>query len=147
MITAKEMKAMELQEPKYEFVEPEPDAPAISPIKQPIAKIQETASTFTLYDVFRSIGFIEKRIEDRNAENKKDREMLKLFRAEIALIEKALGVSKLEKQYQNECAAEAAIAQMGAQPTAAAPEVEAAEAVPSPYADGGGDNTEHGKDS
>lgn len=146
MITVKEMKDLELQVPKYEFVEPEEGAQEVSPVKRQIAKIQETASTFTLYDVYRSMGMLEKRIKDREAENEADRKMLKLFKAELTLIEKALGVSKMEKQFQNELAAEAAVAQ-AAKETVAEQAAEPAEAVPSPYADGGGDQTEHEKDS
>lgn len=105
------MKEMELQAPKYEFVEPEPDAPKVSPIKQSIAKIQETAQTFTMYDVYRTIGQLDKRISDKKAEIEADEKLKELFEAEIALIEKSLGVSDLEKQYQVEVAVENAFAE------------------------------------
>jgi hypothetical protein len=111
MITAEQMHDLELQAPKYEFVQPEPDAQEVSPIKRQIAKIQETASTFTLYDVYRTIGQLDKRIEDKQAEIKADEDMKKLFEAELALIEKSLKVSDLERQYQVEVAAEIAVAE------------------------------------
>ena len=109
MITAEQMKEMELRTPKYEFVEPDAEAPKVSPIKQPIAKIQETAQTFTLYDVYRTIGQLDKRITDKQAEIEADEKLKKLFEAEIELIEKALGVSDLERQYHVEVAVEHAL--------------------------------------
>ncbi len=109
MITADQIHGMELKAPAYEFVEPEKDAPKVSPIKQQIAKIQETATTFTLYDVYRTIGQLDKIIEDKEAEIVAHKNTKSLFEAELVLIEKALGVSDLEKQYQNEVAAEIAV--------------------------------------
>lgn len=109
MITAEQMHEMELKAPKYEFVEPEADAPKVSPIKQQIAKIQETAQTFTLYDVYRTIGQLDKRIADKKAEIEADEKLKALFEAEIKLIEEALGVTDLEKQYQVEVAVEKAV--------------------------------------
>jgi hypothetical protein len=109
MITAEQMKEMELQVPKYEFVEPEADAPAVSPIKRQIAKIQETASTFTLYDVYRTIGQLDKLIADKQVEIKGHEDMKELFEAELALIENQLKVTDLENQYKNEVLAEVAI--------------------------------------
>lgn len=111
MITAAQMKEMELEIPSYEFVEPEVDAPAVSPIKRQIAKIQETAQTFTFYDVYRVIGQLDKTIADKKTEIEAHEKNKALFEAELVLIEKGLGVSlkDLEAQYQSEVAAEVAV--------------------------------------
>ena len=119
MITAESLQELALQEPSYEFVEPEADAPKVSPIKQQIAKIQETASTFTLYDVYKALGQIDKAIDDKRAEIEGHLKTKALFEAELALIEKALGVSDLERQYQVEVAAEIAAAEALKTPGAA----------------------------
>lgn len=105
------MKEMELQTPDYEFVEPEQDAQPVSPIKRQIAKIQNTATTFSLYEVYQTLGQLDKLIADKEAEIAKHREHKALFEAELALIEASLGVSDLEQQFQNELAAEAAVAE------------------------------------
>lgn len=110
-ITGEELHQMELEAPVYQFVAPEPDAPKVSPIKRQIAKIQETATTFTLYDVYRTIGQLDKLIEGKKAEIEAHEKNKELFLAELALIEKSLHVSDAEKQYQVEIAAEIAVAE------------------------------------
>lgn len=111
MITAEQIKELELQTPKYEFVQPEEGGQEVSPIKRNIAKIQETAQTFTLYDVYKIIGQLDKQIEDKEAEIGSIKDTKALFEAELVLIEKALKVTDLETQYQNEVAAEVAVAE------------------------------------
>ena len=109
MINKDELHQMELQVPDYEFVEPEPDAQPVSPIRRQIAKIQQTASLFNMYDVYKAIGGIEKIIEGKKAEIEAHEKQKELFLAEIALIEKALGVNDLERQFHVDVATEIAV--------------------------------------
>lgn len=110
-ITAEEIHDLELQAPEYKFIAPDADAQPVSPIKRPIAKIQETASTFTLYDVYKMIGQLDRVIAEKEAEIVKHKQHKELFEAELALVEKSLGVKEMEKQYQVECLAETAVAE------------------------------------
>lgn len=111
IITQEELHDLELQAPEYAFVERGADEETISPIKLQIAKIQNTASTFSLYDVYKLIGSLDRLIDEKEAEIAKHKQNKELFLAEIALIEKALGVSEMEKQYQAEVTAEVAVAE------------------------------------
>lgn len=64
MITDEKLKEIEKNVPIYEFVETEEELV----VKKPIAKIRETAETFTLYDVMKYLEKMTKGIADKEAE-------------------------------------------------------------------------------
>lgn len=118
MITKKELDDMAIQVPTYEFVEQEADAPVVSPVKRIIAKMQETATTFSLYEVYQALAHIDKMIEGAKAEIAAHGKRKELFLAELAIVERDLGVSDMEKQYQAEVIAEIAVAEALKRPVA-----------------------------
>ena len=86
------------QIPKYEYVEIEGET-EVALIKRTIAKLQETATTFNLYDVYTAISHIDKRNADLQVEIDINNKNKALFEAEIELIEKALGIDNPLQMY------------------------------------------------
>lgn len=97
-----------IKKPKYEFaVVPEGVVDPISPIKKSIAKTMVVTENFNLFDVLTYIAKLKKAIEDKDAEKEGLVNMLKAYEDELELIEKELGVQKLEEEYQKTVAEEA----------------------------------------
>lgn len=109
-ITRDELKEIELTVPEYFWIEDE-ESGKLSPIKRPMAKIQKAHAEFTPYQAYQVIGKLESAINKRNEENAADQNKIDLFKAELAIIEKELGIPKLEEQFKNECLAESALAE------------------------------------
>lgn len=103
MITREELKELELAAPRYEFVEAgEGNEETLPPVKRQIAKIQEAALTFTPYEVFQHIAMLKKQIQGHKDSITGLETKLELYEAELELIEKSLGVSELNRQFQAE---------------------------------------------
>ncbi len=107
-VTREELRQVELTPPEYFWIEDE-EAQKLSPIKRPMAKVQKAHAEFTPYQAYQMIGKLEGFIAKRNEENEADQNKIDLFKAELAIIEKQLGIPKLEEQFKNECLAEAAL--------------------------------------
>lgn len=95
MITDEKLKEIEKNVPTYEFVETEEEII----VKKPIAKIRETAETFTLYDVMKYLEKMTKGIADKEAELEWLRKMREKYLEEVKLIEEALGIENAEGDY------------------------------------------------
>lgn len=107
-ITREALKEIDLSIPEYYWVEDE-KTNGLSPIKRPMAKVQKAHAEFTPYQAYQMIGKLEGMINKRNEENEADQNKIDLFKAELAIIEKQLGIPKLEEQFKNEQLAEAAL--------------------------------------
>lgn len=79
----------------------------IQPIKKRIAKTMEVTETFNVYDVIAHIVKMDKAIQDKEAEVEGLKSMKKAYEDELQIIEKALGVQKMEEEYQIKLAEEA----------------------------------------
>ena len=88
-------------EPKYEWVE-EDGAQFIAPVKRKINKTMEITESFTYYDALAYCMKMEKAIEDKRAEIQGLEGMVNAYREELELIEKELGVTKEEEEFQLE---------------------------------------------
>jgi hypothetical protein len=108
-VTREELHEVTLQKPTYKWIAQEEDAQDVSPIKRPIAKLQEAHAEFTVYQAYQAIGQLEDGIRKRDEQSTADRATIELYRAELDLIQSALGIDDLEKQYQNEKLAEIAV--------------------------------------
>ena len=98
---------MSEQIPTYKFSEDNKEN--LSPLRQKIEKTMEITETFNLYDVYKYVGSIDKHISDKLAEVKSLKKQKQAFLDEIELVEKTLGVSDLEKMYQEEQAKDAQV--------------------------------------
>lgn len=87
--------------PKYEWVN-EDGASDITPVKRRLNKTMEITESFSMYDTLRYVMNMEKGVEDKLAEIEAMRTMIKAYRDEIELIEKELGVTKLEEKWNKE---------------------------------------------
>lgn len=100
----------ELKTPTYTFAEvPEGELNPASPIRKKIAKTMEITESFTLYEAMQYIAKLKKAIADKDAEKEGLEAMLKAYEAEFKIIEEALGVQKLEEEYQKALAEDATV--------------------------------------
>lgn len=103
MITNEKLKEIEKNVPTYQFVETEEPTPNI---RKPIAKIRETAETFTLYDVMKYLEKMTKAIADKEAELEGMRKLKAKYEEEIRVIEESLGTKDTQEEYMKEFARE-----------------------------------------
>lgn len=89
------------KQPKYEYVI-EDGIEDITPIKRKIAKTMEITETFTYYDALAYCMKMEKAVEDKKAEIEGLESMIKAYRDEIEIIEKELGVTEMEREWNIE---------------------------------------------
>lgn len=111
MVTREELKELETAVPRFEWIE-DAEAEKLSPIKRPVAKIIEASFEFSPYQVYQAIWALESGIEKRNESNRADENKIKLYKLELEILEKALGVESMESEYKNEVLAEEAVAQI-----------------------------------
>lgn len=77
------------------------------PIRRQIGKTMSITENFTLYDVFKYVGQVDKKIKEFRDGIEALEAQRKNYMDEVALIEQQLGVSDLEAQYQKVKAEEA----------------------------------------
>lgn len=95
--------------PTYAFAEvPEGTINPASPIKKTLSKTMVVTENFTIFDVMTYLAKMEKAIADKEAELDGLRKMKVAYEAELKLIEEALGVQKMEEEYQKTLAEEQA---------------------------------------
>jgi hypothetical protein len=105
------LQAIDLKEPRFMWIE-DKEAQALSPIKRPVAKIQEAHAEFTVYQAYQVIGQLEAAIQKRIDQNEADQNKIDLFKAELEIVKQALDIDNLEEAYKHECLAEAAVEEM-----------------------------------
>lgn len=84
--------------PKYSFQEVEGEE--LPPVRRTIGKTHEITETFTVYDIFKGLAMLEKRIADSKAQTEMFEKQRENYLAEIEVIEEQLGVSNLQDEYQ-----------------------------------------------
>ena len=93
--------------PTYAFAEvPEGTINPIEPIKKPIAKTMVVTENFNIFDVMTYLAKMEKGITDKEAELDGLRNMKIAYEKELKVIEDALGVQKMQEEYQKKVAEE-----------------------------------------
>lgn len=97
------MKKEEKIVPKYSFVEEEGQS-ELTPIKRKIAKTMEVTETFNVFETMQYLAKMKKAIEDKKAEVSGLESMVKAYEEELELIEKSVGVQRLEVEFQKEIA-------------------------------------------
>lgn len=95
--------------PQYVFVESS-EGEDLPPVKRQIAKTMEITEHFRLYDVYAHLGALDKRIDEFQENIKALTEQKKNFLDELDIIEKALGISEMESEYNRVKAEEATAA-------------------------------------
>ena len=88
--------------PVYKFKEVEGELGA--PIKRVLTKTMEVTDEFNLFDTLAYVAKLKKEVDNKTAEIEGLNSMIKAFEDEIAVIEKTLGVQKMETEYQKEIA-------------------------------------------
>jgi len=88
--------------PTYEWVKEEGETEEVTPIRRKIAKKMEVTETFTYYDALAYCMKMEKAVEDKKGEIEALESVIKAYREEIELIEQALGVTKMEEEWNVE---------------------------------------------
>lgn len=91
--------------PTYVFVETEGED--LPPIKRQIAKTMEITENFRLYDVYAHLGALDKKIKEFEENIGALTAQKKNFLDELEVIEKALGISEMESEYNKVKAEEA----------------------------------------
>lgn len=87
--------------PTYSFAEvPDGTLNPAQPLKKSIAKTMVVTENFNIFDVMQYIAKLRKAIEDKDKEKEGLENMLQAYEDELSLIEKELGVQKLEEEYQ-----------------------------------------------
>lgn len=74
----------------------------LTPVKRKIAKTMEVTETFNYYDALKYVMQLEKAKEDKLAEIEGLDSMIKAYRDEIEIVEKALNVTEIEKEWNLE---------------------------------------------
>lgn len=95
--------------PVYKWVEEEvkegeegEEVEELTPIRRKIAKTMEVTEHFTYYDALEYCMKMEKAVEDKKAEIDSLETMIKAYREEIEMIEKALKVTAMEEEWNLE---------------------------------------------
>ena len=94
----------ELKVPKYEFTDVEEGVEGVSPIRRTISKTMEVTEMFSVFDCLQYLAKMEKAIADKEAEIEGLKNMKEAYEKELKLIEDAIGVQKMEEEYQKELA-------------------------------------------
>lgn len=87
--------------PTYVWADEEGEAD-LTPVKRKIAKTMEVTETFNYYDALKYVMQLEKAKTDKEAEIEGLNSMIKAYRDEIEIVEKALNVTKVEKEWNLE---------------------------------------------
>ena len=88
-------------EPKYEFVTNEGDE-LVNPYKRTVAKTMEVTENFSPFDAMQYVAKMRKEKENKLAEIQGLEVMIKAYEDELDIINKRLGLPKLEKDFMKQ---------------------------------------------
>lgn len=95
MITQSDLEFLGLKEAKYDFLETDNDD--LSPINRPMARIAETAQTFTALDLYKARAELDLSIEKAKSDLTP-----KIFKTKIANLKSSLEKAVAEQEKQRE---------------------------------------------
>ncbi len=92
-------KHIDIVVPKYKFAPLTEEEKKLPPVQRQVFKTMEITESFTVYSVFQHLAKMDKAIEDKQKEIEGLISMKENYMNEMAVIEKQLGITDLENEF------------------------------------------------